>query len=454
MIFDILLAADNYLWAYVALPLLLGVGFYLTCKTRFLQLRQVPFVLRTFAGLIRFGKPPPGTPKDHPHGFMSTMGGCTGIGNVVAICVAIQLGGPGALFWIWVTALAGMTLKYAEVYLGVRFRETTHKGEVQGGPMFYLKRVFKGPTIPTIVCMVLCIYGTEIFQFSVMANSLSVNLHLDKTIVVIPLLIIVVGASTSFSKKLREHAVALVPAFFLIYFSMTFFILLWNITAIPAVLGTIITSAFTGHAAIGAFAGSSLIMTMSHGIRRGCYAGDVGIGYAAVIHSRHRDAIPEKQASLAVFDIFLDSFIICTGSVVLVIVTGVWMDSVDPSMLIQMALGQYFPYMHIFMPAFILLLGFTTTSTYFSFGLSCAEHLSAKYGRKAYYAFATVFLTCFAYLETSTALLIMSLASGSLLIVNLFAIYKLRHEVCFKLPPEGGQLIPVAIEPELTREIA
>lgn len=455
MIFDLLLTADNYLWAYLALPLLLGVGLYLTCKTRFLQLRQVPFVLRTFMGLLKFWKPPPNPSSKEPKGFISTMGGCTGIGNVVAICVAIQLGGPGALFWIWVTALAGMTLKYAEVYLGVRFRETTHTGEVQGGPMYYLKRVFKSPAIPTLVCLMLCIYGTEIFQFSVMANSLSVNLQLSKTAVVIPLLLLIVGASTSFSKKLHDYALFLVPFFFIAYFSMTLFILFWNITAIPQVLVTILTSAFTGHAAIGAFAGSSLIMTISHGIRRGCYAGDVGIGYAAVIHSRDKDAIPEHQASLAVFDIFLDSFIICSSSVVLVIVTGVWMDAADPSLLIQMALGQYFPYMDIFMPAFILLLGFTTTSTYFTFGLSCAEHLHPKLGRKVYYTFATIFLAIFAYFDTNHSLLIMSLFSGLLLIINLFAIYKLRHEVCFKLPCEQSPQKHAALEPaELSREIA
>ena len=177
------------------------IGFYLTCKTRFLQLRQVPFVLRTFAGLIKFWKPPPCSSKDQPRGFIATMGGCTGIGNVVAICVAIQLGGPGALFWIWVTALAGMTLKYAEVYLGVRFRETNHKGGIQGGPMYYLRKVFKGSAIPTLVCTLLCIYGTEIYQFSVMANSLSVNLQLDKTTVIIPLIILVIGTSTSFFIK-------------------------------------------------------------------------------------------------------------------------------------------------------------------------------------------------------------------------------------------------------------
>jgi AGCS family alanine or glycine:cation symporter len=321
--------------------------------------------------------------------------------------------------------------------------------------MYYLKKVFKGSAIPTLVSILLCIYGTEIYQFSVMTNSLAVNLQLNKTAVVIPLLLIVVGASTSFCQKLRQHSQTLIPLFFVAYFSMTLVIILLNITELPAVIATIVSSAFTGHAAVGAFAGSSLIMTMSQGIRRGCYAGDVGVGYAAVVHSQGEDAVPERQASLAVFDIFLDSFIICTSSVVLVIITGVWKDPMDASLLIQMALSQYFPYMDVFMPAFILLLGLTTTATYFSFGLTCAEHLCPKIGRKIYYFVATCALLGFAYAETGHALLVMSLTAGTLLIINLFAIYKLRHEVSFKLPPEAHQRPQhVLMEPELSREIA
>lgn len=453
--FDFLETTENCLWAYLAVPLLISIGLYLSCTTKFLQLRQIPFVLRTFAGLIKFGKPPPGSSSTQPRGFIATMGGCTGIANVVAICVAIQLGGPGALFWIWVTALAGMTLKYAEVYLGVRFRVTTKEGELQGGPMYYLKKVFKTPAVPTLVSLLLCVYGTETYQFSVMASSLYVNLNLDKTTVIICLLVLILSSGTVLISKLREWSVSLIPAFFAVYFSMTFFILCMHITEIPGVLGMIISSAFTGHAAAGAFAGSTLLMTISQGIRRGCYAGDVGVGYAAVIHSQDKDAIPEKQASLAVFDIFFDSFLICTASIILVIVTGVWKDPVDASMLIQRALSQYFPYMDVFMPIFILLLGFSTTVTYFSFGLKCAEHLSPKIGRKAYYLFATAFLGFFAFQELNYALLIMSLISAVLLIINIYAIYKLRHEISFKLPPEC--YIPVqteVIEPELTREIA
>lgn len=441
---DFLVITDNYLWAYIAVPLLMTIGLYLTFKTRFLQLRQVPFVLKTFAGLIKFWKPV-NCPDDGPKGFISTMGGCTGIGNVVAICVAVQLGGPGALFWIWVTALAGMTLKYSEVYLGVRYRETTPKGQIQGGPMYYLKKVFKGSAVPTLVCLLLCVYGTEIYQFSVMANSLAVNLQVNKTAVVLPLLVLVIMTSTSFSAKIRHYAMSIIPIFFILYISMSLTILAIHIADIPFVLTTIISSAFTGHAAVGAFAGSSLLMTISQGIRRGCYAGDVGIGYAAVVHSKGKKAIPEKQASLAVFDIFLDSFIICTTSVALVIITGVWKDPLDASLLIQAALSQYFPYMEIFMPVFILLLGITTTSTYFTFGLTCAEHLCPKIGRKAYYLCAPIFLAIFAYADTTHALLVMSLTAGILLIINLYAICKLRHEISFRLPAElkTGNTSPV-----------
>jgi AGCS family alanine or glycine:cation symporter len=422
---------DNYLWAYLAVPLLMVLGFYLSYTTRFKQLRQVPYVLTTFGNFIKIwdSKAQAATPFRK---LIDTMGGCTGIGNVVAICTAVQVGGPGALFWIWITALAGMTLKYAEVYLGVRFRESDGKGGYKGGPMFYLKRVFKSTAIPTVACILLCVYGVEIYQFSIITNSLTINYDLNRMWVVVPLVIAIVGASFSFFDKVRQYLLMVVPLFFCIFFAMSVWVLILHISEIPEVLSVIIRSAFTGHAAVGAFAGSSLLITASQGIRRGCYAGDVGIGYASMVHSRHKDAEPEKQASLAVFDIFLDSFIICTTSVILVIVTGAWKEPVDASLLIQTALSYHLPMMDIFMPVFLLLLGFVTTSTYFNYGLSFARHLSPRHGRWLYYFYGVLALYGFAYLKTTHALLVMSLTGGILLLINLYAIFNLRHEIQFK----------------------
>jgi AGCS family alanine or glycine:cation symporter len=215
---------------------------------------------------------------------------------------------------------------------------------------------------------------------------------------------------------------------------MSAWVFVQNLSLIPSMLSLVMQSAFTGHAAVGAFAGSSLMIAASQGIRRTCYAGDVASGYASVIHSQTGEINPEKQASLAIMEIFLDSFIICTTSVMLVLITGVWNSPVEASMLVQNALSNYFPAMHIFMPLFLLVLGFTAIISYFCAGIKCAEFLSAKIGRKTYYIYACCASLMFVCLETSQALTVMSINAALLLLINLYGIYKLRNEIGFVIP--------------------
>lgn len=426
-----LVAVDNYLWGYIALPSLLLLGLYLTVKSRFIQLRQFPHIIKTFLGFFSSKREDLGV---HPlKAFFTCMGGCMGIGNVVAICTAAQIGGPGALFWIWVTALLGMILKYSEVYLGVRYRIPDGKGSFRGGPMFYLQSVFKKSWIPRLVCLLLCIYGVEIYQFSVVTTNLASNTSINKLFIAIALIGLIIVISRKGVRQVGKVAAIFIPFFVVCYLLMAAWVVLQNLSVIPHVFHTIITSAFSGHAAVGAFAGSSILLTASQGIRRSCYAGDVGIGYASVIHSEASTTKPENQAALAVMEIFLDSFVICTTSVVLVLITGVWQEPMDASLLVQNALAHYFPGMHYFMPLFLLLFGFTTLVAYFTAGIKCAEHLSPTFGRKLFYFYAICALLAFTYTEPAHALTVMSITAAVLLMLNLYGIYRLRHEIGFEL---------------------
>lgn len=425
---------DNSLWAYAALPSLLILGFYFSVWTNFVQFRKFPLIFRSFWKLL-FHRNTEGKKGVHPlKAFFTCISGCTGIGNVVAICTAVQLGGPGALFWIWICAIAGSILKYSEVYLGLRYRETCAKGRYQGGPMYFLKRVYKAPIIPKLFCVLLCIYGVEIYQFSVVTHTVTTNLGVNKLLVVIPLVALVVGVSSGGVNRVGRICSFLVPCFIVVYVGMGAWILIQNITQVPAVFSLIISSAFTGHAGVGAFAGSSLLITMTQGIRRGCYSGDVGVGYASVIHSESNEKIPERQASLAIFEIFLDSFLVCTTSVLIVLLTGVWQQPLEASVLVQKGLEQHFPFMDYFMPFFLFLLGYSTVLAYFCTGIKCAEHLSPTWGRYIYYGYAVMALFMFSFIEMYQALIVMSITGGLLLVINLYGIYRLRHEISFDIP--------------------
>jgi AGCS family alanine or glycine:cation symporter len=312
--------------------------------------------------------------------------------------------------------------------------------------MYFLKRAFKQAWIPQLVCVLLCVYGVEVYQFSVITTSVSYNLGVNTYVVIAVLLGLVIFAGSGGVRRVGNISSKSLPLFVIIYVGMGTWVLLDHFSELPGVLGEVFVSAFTGHAAVGGFAGAGIMAAMSYGIRRGCYTGDVGIGYASVIHSETSVQIPEKQAALAIFDIFLDTFIVCTTSLFLILSTGVWQEPLEAGMLVQTALGQYFPYMQYFMPLFLFMLGYNTINAYFCVGLKCADHLSPRYGRPIYFGYAIVTLLVFSFLGTGQAQAVMAVAGVSLLLINGLGIFKLRHEISFNIATEAASQKPVFAE--------
>lgn len=430
LVTNTILVVENALWGFLCVPAIILVGCILTYQSGFAQIRHLPAAVKSF---LSFFKASSGDVKGVSplKTFFAGIGGSVGVGNVVGVVTAVQIGGPGALFWIWVTAIAGAILKYSEVYLGMRYRVNSADGGYSGGPMYYLRNAFKKPWISSVVCVLLCLYGVEIFQFSVVTGSISKNLDINLSVVVLIFLGLVMFAGSGGVKRVGSISSALIPIFVALYAGMGFWVLFSNASAIPSIFANVFHSAFNGHAAMGAFVGSSLLATVSHGVRRGCYCGDIGIGYASVIHSESSATIPEKQASLVIFEIFMDTFIICTTSVLIVLATDVWQEPLEGPMLVQTALGQYFPYMHFFMPLFLFLVGYATINAYFCVGLKCAEFLSPKRGRLLYQIYAVVVLISFSFLSSLVAQSVMAIAGGLLLLVNCLGIYLLRKEISF-----------------------
>lgn len=439
--FSALAEFENILWSFVGFPVVMLLGLYLTFRSGFVQIRKLPEVIFTFVSFFKV-KEVEGTV--HPlKAFFACIGGCVGIGNIVGICTAVQIGGPGALFWIWMTALFGSTVKYAEVYLGVRHRISDKDG-YHGGPMYFLTRVFTTRWVPGLVCLLLCVYGVEVYQFSVITSSVSTNLPVSKYFVIGVLLVLVLFAGSGGVRRVGNISSAVIPLFVVLYVSMGGWVLYQNFAAIPAVLKQVIHSAFDGHAALGGFLGSTMLMAISQGVRRGCYTADLGIGYASVIHSESSAQVPEKQAALVIFDIFLDTFIVCTSSLLMILVTDVWHQPIQTDQLVQTALSAYFPYMNYFMPFFLFMLGYSTITAYFCVGLKCAQFLSAKWGKPLYYAYSIVILTVFSFVDSYQAQMVMSVAGGLLLALNCYGIFKLRNELSFDLDqPDQGEFVTV-----------
>jgi AGCS family alanine or glycine:cation symporter len=208
-----------------------------------------------------------------------------------------------------------------------------------------------------------------------------------------------------------------------------------NLSAIPSAFALIFQTAFTGHAAVGAFAGSGVLLTMSSGIKRACYSGDIGIGYASIIHSESAEAVPEKQAALGIVGIFIDTFIICTISVLLIVVTGLWNQGINENFVVEKALSAHIPYIALLWPFFIFLLGYSTLIAFFSAGRKAAEFLWPRYGSISYSIYAALAFLIFSFVGTSAHVMtIMSMTGALLLLLNLYGIFQLRKTISFTLP--------------------
>ena len=435
---DIIYGFENFLWMFIGVPAVLLLGLILTIESKGAQFRNLPAAVKAFASF--FKKTEKKTKGISPlKAFFACIGGSVGVGNVVGVCTAIQIGGPGALFWLWITAFAGAIVKYSEVYLGMKYRITDSTGNYSGGPMFYLRQAIDKPWVSSTVCVLLCLYGVEIFQFSVVTKNIALNLDLNLWAVVGVMLALVLFAGSGGVRRVGSISSALIPVFVTCYVGMGAWVIFNHIGQMPEIFSNVFSSAFSGHAALGAFSGSTIMATMSQGVRRGCYTGDIGIGYASVIHSETNVTIPEKQALLVIFEIFMDTFLICSSSVAVVLATGVWQEPLEGSLLVQTALGRYFPYMHYFMPFFLFLVGYATINAYFCVGIKCAEYLMPKIGRRVYQAYAVGILIAFSFFDTTLAQSVMAIAGGLLLVMNSVGIFMLRKKISFNLPEKEEQ---------------
>ena len=429
---DCISGMENLIWDVVLWPLILLIGLYFTVKSRFAQLRYCPTALRNFYRFLRASNV--SASGVHPiKTFFASVGGCVGVGNIVTVCLTIQIGGPGALFWLWITAFIGMIVKYSELYLGVKFRVTRADGLHSGGPMFFLRKAYSYAWVPALVSLLLAIYGVEIYQFSVITKTLSINFGWNEYAVIAGLLIAVLYAATGGVNRVGAISGFLVPIFFCLFFGMGLYVLAHHITEIPSLLYLVFHSAFQGHAALGGFVGSSIYIAASQGIRCACYSGDVCVGYASVIHSETRVKEPEKQAALAFVEIFFDSFLICTMSALIILVTGVWSMPIESELLMQQALSNYFSYMHVFMPLFLTLLAYSTIIAYFCVGLKCAAYLSPRFGKWVYCLYACIVLPLFSLVNSVVALKVMYTVGGALMVINLVGIFLMRKELSFTI---------------------
>ncbi|WP_348663748.1 amino acid carrier protein [Chlamydia vaughanii] len=433
-ILSLLSAFDDFFWSYIAFIMIILLGVSFSWKSRFSQFTKFPQFCRLFHQYSQeFSQQEPTEQKGvHPlKVFFASAGGNIGIGNVVGIVTAACIGGPGALFWVWIAGIFGSIVKYSEVYLGIKFRKVDSDGVYQGGPMYFLDKAYGTRLIPVIVAVLLCIYGVEIYQFSVIADSLSHCWHLPKLFTIFSLLFLILYAVRGGLQRIGKICTFVLPFFLTVYCGLALYILVKEFHHLPALFSSVFSSAFTGHGAIGGFAGCTLATTIHQGISRAAYSGDIGIGFDSIIQSESSAKNPGTQAQLSIIGIAVDN-LICTLSLLMVLASGSWSLGLDnASLAVENALSAYFPLVRFFLPTFFFVTGYTTIISYFLVGKKCAKFLYGKAGAKIYTLYGAAILPLFCFLSQNTALLVMSVSGALLLCFNLFGVFLMRKEIEF-----------------------
>ena len=328
---------SGFVWGpFLLIPLLLGTGAWLTFRLRGVQFRKLIPALR----LALIDRADAST--DSSHGDISqyqalttALAATVGTGNIVGVATAISIGGPGALFWMWVTGLLGMASKYSEAFLAVRFRHRDIKGEVTGGPQYYLKDAIGGgfgTFLATFFSVAAAIAAFGIgngTQANSIANnierSFGVPLWITGVVMVVITLLVLVGGIKSIGKV----TAAMVPVMIVVYVVAALVLLGMNASALPGAFAEIFTSAFTGHAAVGGFTGSVFIIALQMGSARGIFSNESGMGSAAIAAAAAQTTHPVRQGLVSMTQTFIDTIIVVTMTGLVLVVTGTWQGGRD-----------------------------------------------------------------------------------------------------------------------------
>jgi len=361
----------DYLWGMPLVLTILGVGAYLTIRSGFFQVvgfrSAMGYALRSVLG--REGDRGKGL-LSSAEAMSAALGTTIGVGNIGGVATAIATGGPGAVFWMWVAGLVGMVIKMAEITLAVHYRSTDHRGETYGGPNYYMRRgigeemgkrgLFK--VLSGIFAFgFLTSYFINIQTYTV-SEAVGNTFGLSMTWVGVVYTVFLYGMISGGLKGLGRIASWLVPFMCVFYLAAGIFIIVRNLPAIPGALGLIVSSAFNGTAAVGGFAGAAVAQAMKVGFSRSVFSNEAGWGSAPMIHATARVDHPVKQGLMGIFEVFVDTFVICTITCLVIVATGTWSSGQDGATLtlsaFEMSIGSYGRYV---LALAVFIFGLTTS---------------------------------------------------------------------------------------------
>ncbi len=434
---EIITLVNGWAWGPAMLILLLGTGLYLSLGLRFYTVRKIP---AGFALLFHGGKGRGGGDISPFSALMTSLSATIGTGNIAGVATALALGGPGALFWMWITALVGMATKYAEAVCAVRFREQDELGNYSGGPMYYIKNGLhkRWHWLGVAFAIFGSLAGFGIAN-TVQSNSISQvlqdNFTVPPVVTGLVLMVLVGAVVLGGVKRIAHVASVLVPFMALGYIVMSLVVIVTHISAVPAAVVHIVDSAMNGSAAAGGFAGATVWAALRFGVARGIFSNEAGLGSAPIAHAAARTDSPVQQGMIAMLGTFIDTLVVCTMTGLVIVIMDVLPSGVSGASLTSMAFSEAFSWGSYVVTLGLCLFGFTTMIGWSFYGERCAVFL---FGARAVLPFRAAWVVAVpvgTIVELDLVWLLADTLNAFMAIPNLIALILLAPLV-FKLTRE------------------
>ncbi len=434
---------NGIVWGPLMLILILGTGFYLMVGLKGYPVRNIGSAFR----LLFRGRHPKDT-HDEDRGqispfnaLMTSLSATIGTGNIAGVATAITIGGPGALFWMWCTALVGMATKYAEAVCAVQYREIDDDGNYCGGPMYYIKNGLgkKWQWLAVAFAFFGSITGFGMgntVQANSVADALESTFNISPLVTSVVMVVLVALVLLGGVKRIASVAGFIVPIMAVSYLLLGLLVLILNIGDIPAAVSLIVESAFTGTAAQGGFAGAGIMLAIQFGVARGIFSNEAGIGSAPIAHAAAQTDSPVRQGTIAMLGTFIDTLIVCSITGLVIIITGQWSTGEGGASLTAAAFSTVIPSGGMLVSVSLCFFAFTTIIGWSYYGERCVVYLL---GTKALIPFRVLWVAAIplgAMAQLNFIWILADTLNALMAVPNLIALL-LLSPVIFKLTKEA-----------------
>ena len=425
-------AIDSFMWGPPLITLLVGTGIYLTLRLKLLQVVRLPKALSLIFKA-----------KNHGEGDVSSfkalcvaLAATVGTGNIVGVATAVKIGGPGAIFWMWMAAFFGMATKYAEGLLAVKYRSTDAKGNIAGGPMYYIRQGMGEKYKPlatffAAATILVAYFGIGTFpQVNAIVDSAEISFGLSKVLTGAVLTILIAAITIGGLQSIAKVASKVIPFMAVMYIAISVGLVAMNFDGIPAAVALIFESAFTGTAAAGGFAGSTIMMAMQNGIARGVFSNESGLGSAPIAAAAAKTKEPAEQGLISMTGTFIDTLIICTMTGLALVLTGVWQGDAAGAAMTSAAFASAYGAMgSSLLTIALVLFAFTTILGWNYYGERACIYL---FGTKGVMPYRVIFIALIAsggFLKLEAIWILADIVNGLMAIPNLIALIALSGVV-------------------------